>query len=321
MVANRDLKVHCNKYHEKYHSLRETHFKNQFRIQELEDSRDALFESNQRQKVNVNKYLDMIRKQNERIKQMEGSMRLQLAVRGAQPSGGDLDVLKLENERLRKECHEQQEKLNEAYNIIDELEFELETVRLVGMPKLDQLISLRKCLSQQLDFVEADRDHLQKELKDARVALEELRKSSMPSSEASEEVKENVKIHIVVKFKFTIKLSPFLYTKQLFNRFSSLAVDGGGSAISTEDGSSASGVAVVDEDKPAFSAFSVVAPEEAPETPDDVDHNNLQADPNGKSGFMTGAEEAAALVKANEWKLRRQELHKRLEVLHQRQQI
>lgn len=39
-----------------------------------------------------------------------------------------MENLKSENDRLRKECHEVQEKLNESYNIIDELEFELETV-------------------------------------------------------------------------------------------------------------------------------------------------------------------------------------------------
>lgn len=43
----------------------------------------------------------------------------------------ELDLLRAENDRLRKECHEVQEKLNESYNIIDELEFELETVSVV----------------------------------------------------------------------------------------------------------------------------------------------------------------------------------------------
>lgn len=77
ITENRDLKIHCNKYHEKYHSLREIHFKSQFRIQELEEVRDSLNESSQRLKINNNKYLDMIRKQNDRVKQMEQSLKIQ----------------------------------------------------------------------------------------------------------------------------------------------------------------------------------------------------------------------------------------------------
>lgn len=77
ITENRDLKIHCNRYHEKYHSLREIHFKNQFRIQELEEVRDSLNESSQRLKINNNKYLDMIRKQNDRVKQMEQSLKIQ----------------------------------------------------------------------------------------------------------------------------------------------------------------------------------------------------------------------------------------------------
>lgn len=69
--------MHCNSYHEKYHSLREVHFKNQLRFSELEETRDQLYESNQKHKVNNNKYLDMIRKQAERMKQMENSLKVQ----------------------------------------------------------------------------------------------------------------------------------------------------------------------------------------------------------------------------------------------------
>lgn len=83
------MKVHCNKYHTKYHNLREIHFKNQFRLQELEDSRDALLEANRRQKVNNNKYLDMIRKQNDRIKQMENSMKVQTIRNTGIRTGGE----------------------------------------------------------------------------------------------------------------------------------------------------------------------------------------------------------------------------------------
>lgn len=156
MNENRNLKIHCNKYHEKYHSLRDDHLKKQLRIHELEDSRDKIHEASQRQKVNINKYLDMIRHQAERIKQLENSMKVH-TIRNSMGGGGlfhfrvrknipqniqlqfipgqvpmedspETIHLKAENERLRKECHELQQKLNESYNIIDELEFELETV-------------------------------------------------------------------------------------------------------------------------------------------------------------------------------------------------
>ena len=134
MMENRDLKVHVNKYHVKYHNLREIHFKNQFRLQELEDARDKLYEANQRQKISINKYLDVIRKHTEKMKQMEHSLKMH-TTRGSlrttpdrEGNSEELKLLKAENERLTKECHELQEKLNECYNLIDELEFELETV-------------------------------------------------------------------------------------------------------------------------------------------------------------------------------------------------
>lgn len=137
MAENRDLKVHCNRYHEKYHGLRDIHVKNQFRIQELEDSRDAIHEINQRQKINTNKYLDMIRKQNERIKQMEHSLKMH-SLRGPRSSvesvapdnSAEMEQIRAENEKLRDDCEKLQDELNESYNLIDELEFELETVSL-----------------------------------------------------------------------------------------------------------------------------------------------------------------------------------------------
>lgn len=84
----------------------------------------------------------MIRKQNERIKQLEYAMKSQ-AIRTAPPSSitlpgdrrtsvVDVEALAMENERLRKECHELRDQLNESLNIIDDLEFELETVGLIG---------------------------------------------------------------------------------------------------------------------------------------------------------------------------------------------
>lgn len=91
MNENRNLKVQCNKYHEKYHSLRETYVKNQMRIQELEDARDQLFESSQRQKVNINKYLATIRQQADKIKQMQNTIQSQ-NIRNS-TGGGLLSVL------------------------------------------------------------------------------------------------------------------------------------------------------------------------------------------------------------------------------------
>lgn len=226
-------------------------------------------------------------------------------------NSAEMEQLRAEIERLRKECQESQEKLNESYNLIDELEFELETVSPIWLIVI-QSVLLINLATIQLDFVEADRDHLQQQLKDTRAALDQLR-----SSTSSEEVRHNIKRedsrHSQVQvYDFT---DTFLCSSAIqFNKFPSLtvtAVDGNEEAP-PEDGSNASAKTGDDE---SFAAFAVSADDEdAADGGGDGEDHIQQA-----SHSQSVGEEAVA--KANEWKLRRQELHKRLEILHQSQQI
>lgn len=104
LAENRALKIQCNNYHEKYHSLRDVHFQNQLRFHDLEEIRDKLYESNQKHKINNNKYLDMIRKQAERIRQMENSLKVQ-TMRGSMirnSVGGESSILFLLNRLFSK---------------------------------------------------------------------------------------------------------------------------------------------------------------------------------------------------------------------------
>lgn len=65
--------------------------------------------------------------------------------------------------------------------------------------------------------------------------------------------------------------------------------------------------------EPAFASFAVAVDDDE-DGEEDAPKQKPPLPPRGKL-----VEEAAA--RSNEWKLRRQELHKRLEVLHQRQQF
>lgn len=198
-----------------------------------------------------------------------------------------------------------------------------------------------KILTIQLDFVEADRDHLQQELKDARATLAELRTSAtteeviMNTSKKKmiDTIHQTVNLHVGVKFKWTIIVTPFCIHAivQLFNEFPSLTVVGadadgqdhnGGGDEEEEDASGA--IESGGEEKHAFAAFAVVS-EDAPDYEDS--HNKPLKPARTKSSTTEAAlgagegVDADALAKANEWKLRRQELHKRLEQLHKSQQL
>lgn len=92
----------------------------------------------------------------------------------------ELVGVKRENQELRAENVDLEHKLNEAYNLIDDLEFEMESVR--------QICKSLICLSQQLidihfqlDYAEADRDHFEKELRAVRQELANLQ-SATPKS-------------------------------------------------------------------------------------------------------------------------------------------
>ena len=82
-----------------------------------------------------------------------------------------------------------------------------------------------------------------------------------------------------------------------------------------------------EDEQPAFAAFAVAVDDD--ETDLDQhhssmkDHNNVAAFSSASSSAAAGAHGVGAdlVARANEWKLRRQELHKRLEGLHQRQQL
>lgn len=233
-------------------------------------------------------------------------------------NSSEMEQLKGEIERLRKECQESQEKLNESYNLIDELEFELETVSPIWLILIQFFISnLAKI---QLDFVEADRDHLQQQLKDTRAALDQLR-----SSTSSDEVRHNIKCEDPRRSQVQVYdlTDTFLCisAKQLFNKFPSLtvaaaAVDDNEEAP-PEHGSNASAESG-DAQSPAFASFAAFAvsvdDEAAPDGGGGGDDHIQQA-----SHSQSVGDEAVA--KANEWKLRRKELHKRLEILHQSQHI
>lgn len=90
----------------------------------------------------------------------------------------------------------------------------------------------------------------------------------------------------------------------------------------TEEGSGSIGSG--EEEKPAFAAFAMAATEDEEDVPghdhEEVDNKPIKPPRRNASTNNAGAD-GEELAKANEWKLRRQELHKRLEILHQRQQL
>lgn len=79
-----------------------------------------------------------------------------------------------------------------------------------------------------------------------------------------------------------------------------------------------------EEEKPAFAAFAMAATEDEEDVPghdhEEVDNKPIKP-PRGNASTNNAGADGEESAKANEWKLRRQELHKRLEILHQRQQL